>query len=39
MSLSAINTRDKVMVAAIVVKYREEKNEKEKKNSLARAEG
>ena len=36
MSLSAINTRDKVMVAAIVVKYREEKKKK-KKNSLARA--
>ena len=33
MSLSAINTRDKVMVAAIVVKYREEKKEKK----LARA--
>ena len=37
MSLSAINTRDKVMVAAIVVKYREEEKKKKKKNSLARA--
>ena len=40
MSLSAINTRDKVMVAAIVVKYREEeKKEKKKKLARSRAEG
>ena len=37
MFLSAINTRDKVMVAAIVVKYREEEKKEKKKKKLARS--